>query len=580
MAYLMYKAHGYIVPSNDYTSHLYDIGNYIIVFVTYDTTPPSNINAPNGVSDLANYITDWDKIGGNTIISPTTSETNRTGLINKFANLAPLSFPSQYAVSTNLIKFVFESGRYAISPSLSASGALQFTPYNSDGTAITGIPRIQFNYSSMAVMNETFCGVNCYIWSNFDNGKLSTTATMKYMTVSGHSAYIYFTNVSSSNSAQTANFFANEPEYVIRTDPYAGDGMSETGGGGGAYEYPYDIVEMPEYDSVETVKRGYANRGFLTVFSPTETEIQNFKSYLFSSSADATIKKMYQSPIEAIVSFAMVPYPVATLDTTSRIYLGGTDTGVDSHLVQYQFITVDFGTLDIEKATRSFNDFSPRTEASIYLPYIGVHELDIDKIMGYQIGLKYYIDIVSGDFIAYLTLNGALDAGTPEYEAMIDSGLQSGVIGQWAGNCLIHIPISSLDFSSRIGATIGLMGSAIGAVGASAVGSPVAPLMLSQLGTMANQALDIGKVTVKHKCPIPCTTGWLGIQKPYIMLSRPRLSIPENNNTLVGYPTNVYFILSDLSGYTEVQDIHLENVNATSDELEEIVSLLEGGVII
>ena len=71
----------------------------------------------------------------------------------------------------------------------------------------------------------------------------------------------------------------------------------------------------------------------------------------------------------------------------------------------------------------------------------------------------------------------------------------------------------------------------------------------------------------------------LAIQKPYLILTRPRQAHPANQNHYTGYPSFITENLSELSGYTEIEQIHLENVQATDSELNEIVSLLESGVI-
>ena len=59
------------------------------------------------------------------------------------------------------------------------------------------------------------------------------------------------------------------------------------------------------------------------------------------------------------------------------------------------------------------------------------------------------------------------------------------------------------------------------------------------------------------------------------------LQIGHNKyNSFVGYPSNVTKLVGDLNGYTEIDSIHLENVNATENELNEIERLLKMGVIL
>lgn len=75
-------------------------------------------------------------------------------------------------------------------------------------------------------------------------------------------------------------------------------------------------------------------------------------------------------------------------------------------------------------------------------------------------------------------------------------------------------------------------------------------------------------------------SGWLGNQIPYLTITMPNLSIPENYGHYHGYPSNITSRLGDLSGYTQVSAIHLDNLNATQPEIEELDGILKGGIII
>ena len=75
------------------------------------------------------------------------------------------------------------------------------------------------------------------------------------------------------------------------------------------------------------------------------------------------------------------------------------------------------------------------------------------------------------------------------------------------------------------------------------------------------------------------TVGFMGIKKPFIILSRPIQSLAENYNTYRGFVSNIAMTLGDCTGYTEVEEIHLENISATENEISEIEDLLKSGVI-
>ena len=72
--------------------------------------------------------------------------------------------------------------------------------------------------------------------------------------------------------------------------------------------------------------------------------------------------------------------------------------------------------------------------------------------------------------------------------------------------------------------------------------------------------------------------GFMGVQKPYITITRPNQSLPESYHKYEGFPSNMTCTLGDLSGFTKVESIKLSIPNATALEKEAIVTLLQGGV--
>ena len=72
--------------------------------------------------------------------------------------------------------------------------------------------------------------------------------------------------------------------------------------------------------------------------------------------------------------------------------------------------------------------------------------------------------------------------------------------------------------------------------------------------------------------------GMLGVKTPYIILTRPRQALPANQNTFTGYPSYITTLLGDCTGFTVVQDVHLEGLTATEAEKAEINRLLGEGV--
>lgn len=72
----------------------------------------------------------------------------------------------------------------------------------------------------------------------------------------------------------------------------------------------------------------------------------------------------------------------------------------------------------------------------------------------------------------------------------------------------------------------------------------------------------------------------MGSKIPYLIISRPQTAMAQNFETLSGYPSNTYTKLSACTGFTQVKFVHVENLNATDAEKQEIEQLLKEGVIL
>ena len=72
----------------------------------------------------------------------------------------------------------------------------------------------------------------------------------------------------------------------------------------------------------------------------------------------------------------------------------------------------------------------------------------------------------------------------------------------------------------------------------------------------------------------------MGVQKPFIIIERPNISVPANVQHYVGQTSNLTRSLGNCSGFTVCNFVHLDGISATSQEIAEIESLLTQGVIL
>ena len=107
-------------------------------------------------------------------------------------------------------------------------------------------------------------------------------------------------------------------------------------------------------------------------------------------------------------------------------------------------------------------------------------------------------------------------------------------------------------------------------------------IQLPSAGALASSASTVmnSKDKVQMGSSVEGSSGMIGMQYPYIVIESPRGCLPNNQNAIMGYPSFMTATLGSLSGYTEVDTIHLEGIPCTESELVEIEQLLKGGVVL
>lgn len=336
-------------------------------------------------------------------------------------------------------------------------------------------------------------------------------------------------------------------------DPYGGP--TSSGGGGDGEDQEGDDVPFSVPPNLSAV-----GSGLLTLFTPSLAAIQQVAGWMWSTGFDTeTAKKIFLNPIDSILGLHIVPCATVP-DGNKEIRIAGVGSGYSSDYTTHQYMPVDCGSVTIPKKWGSYLDYAPYTKTQIFLPYIGFRDIDIDDIQGKTVSLMYLIDILSG-------------ACNAELRVPTDDG-NNAVLYSWAGQCAAQIPITSGDLRGAISGAVSVaasVGAAVisgGATAAIGAGANVAYNMLSQ------------KAHVQRSGSVSGAGGFIAGQQAYIVRSQPNIALPAEQNKFSGYPSFVTVTLGSIAGYNEVDSIHLENIPATDSELDEIETLLKGGVIL
>lgn len=339
-------------------------------------------------------------------------------------------------------------------------------------------------------------------------------------------------------------------------------------GGDGDHDDSSDIIPIPPKPSIDA-----SGVGLVTIWNPTSSQLEHLSIKLWEPSAWDAIKQYFTNPLEAILGLSIIPV-APTFSNISTIHLGGYDTKISSNIVSNDYVDVDLGSIPINRYYGSYLDYDGFTKISCYLPYIGEVDINPDQVMKKVLGLKYRINVITGDCVAILSIDGS-------------------VFASYSGNCARQIPICQSDFSSIIQSSVSLIttvGMAVATGGASAsagtamqLGQAEAPDTSSPKATSLAKSLvsDVmsSKLSYKHASQLGLGAGQLSPQVPFLTITRPNLDLPQSYKSFVGYPSNMNLHLGKCIGFTQVEAINLSVPSASKEEVSEIIELLLAGVI-
>ena len=412
-------------------------------------------------------------------------------------------------------------------------------------------------------------------------------------------------------------------------DPNQQGGTSRTGGGQGTFDETSDVIPVSPMPTLSA-----AQSGLVTLFKPSLAELRSLGSYLWTNITDfiENLNKLFMNPMDYLIALNIVPCNPDT-GTRRAIKIGSFTTSITMLPVESQWYEFDCGYINIPEYWGSALDYAPYTKVSLFLPFIGSVSINADEVMDKRIGVKYRIDLLSGQCVAMVTVASLVDQTDSVYY-------------QYTGECSVSVPLTGADWSRIYSAAIGAVGTAItGGVAAGAAGMaagnalrslgissvgnavnagkafadinrtskgiPGVQAMREHMDTAAIMALQAaqetasaptrvangvratgiantvnntvgavinGKGSIQHSGIISASAGMLGIKVPYLMIEYPNQSLADNYKHYVGYPSNITEQLGSLSGYTEIEQIVASGFGTITDsEMGELLEIMKGG---
>lgn len=344
------------------------------------------------------------------------------------------------------------------------------------------------------------------------------------------------------------------------------DGGAPTGdedGGGGLFDYPYTPIGEPTLPTVSI-----CDTGMISLYTVSPSDMYQLAQKLWSQNFFDTIIKNFQSPMDNIVSLHVVPFNVYAA-TQRNITIGNYDTEIPSNMLTTTYFDIDCGIIELTGAYKTFADYAPFTDLALYLPYIGIVPISPDDIMNGAINVKYHIDVFSGACVAFVM---SLIRG------------QWTVLNQYEGNILTQFPITGADYTNVYVGAMQVANTAI-QTGMQVATAPSAVNSVSAATNGITQGISQAmqaKPTFQRSGNITSAAGLMGVQTPYLIITKPNYIQAKDFRAMKGYVSNLSCTIGEESGFisASVNNEQLTSINATQDEKNMLRQLLAEGVYI
>lgn len=322
------------------------------------------------------------------------------------------------------------------------------------------------------------------------------------------------------------------------------------------YDYPGTDIDFPGLPTNSVLGLSYYK-----IFIPSSAQLTSAFDILWVSGVGEwweILSKIFYKPQQFIVSLMMFPFTPST-QGSAEIKFGMYPTGVTAPVVGSQWQTINCGTLNIPLKYGSALDYSPYTQAQIFLPFVGIRSINIDMISGGSISVQYHVDMLTGSSMCFVKV--------------ANYGSNTSVLYTYDCNVAMQVPIQSSDYSQLFTSLFGM---------GTALTHPSATGMLNAGGDVASSAISVATLSgkVEQSGHLSSNNGLLSGFKPYVIIEQPVQSLPNGYAGYEGFPSNITSTLSGLNGYTEVESIHLQIPGATEEELRDIEEYLHNGVIL
>lgn len=370
------------------------------------------------------------------------------------------------------------------------------------------------------------------------------------------------------------------PEFGQESDS-DGYGM---GGVIGTHDKHSDHVGIPTKPQY-----GFTSAGFLNHYRISSQGLSMLGEALFpepagsSSSVQEAIDKMIANAwnskiIDYVIDCRIIPVTAPAKNQVNITCGGkvlvnpGSNLPYSAYLVDEDFVDVDCGVISTPLTEGCFLDMI--TKAKIFIPFYGFVDLAPEYWHGAKIGLYYRFNLMDGSFMVWLT--------SAPFRSELESAGNMEIIGQYAGNACIHLPINSQSYSQIIGGMITTGAAVVGAAAAGAIGGAAAKTIAAgAVQTAVSGAANIasGRPQLINNNSYNGSASLMSCRTPYLLIEFAEAQFSRRYVDENGLPAIINRVLGTMSGFTSCVNPIIDFA-CEQEEAEEIRNLLRSGVIL
>ena len=302
--------------------------------------------------------------------------------------------------------------------------------------------------------------------------------------------------------------------------------------------------------------------GLFTLYRITQSNLKTLASILWSEDFITNFHPFVNDPQDALIS--LLAYPMDITAGSSEVITCGNfecSTGIGTaygNVVTNLFQSHSMGSVTVPKHFDNFMDYAPYTSVDLYLPFVGRVSLNPNEVVGATLTLTYRVELLTGT--CAISLNVKKDN-------------LNGKLYQYTGNMAISLPLTASNFGQMY---TNLISNAMTAGIGMATGNEAG--LISGGAGMVNSMFSNPKISGGGG--MGGNSGMCGSMGAYLIITRAIPDTPAGYRTYKGSESNDNVLLSNVSGYVEVDSYELSCPNLMESERTELDSLLRSGIIV